>query len=155
MFDLRGAAAVALTALCLALTLPGPARANAGAGAGAGAGAAIPVDRSSPTPAPATTGDTVGKRALALAAALQAGKIDRAELSTSLNAELGDDTLLDYKHVLAGLGTPTRAVFRGRYREDSDTRFVYNIMFPGGVATLTFAIDDGTEKISVLYLRGS
>jgi hypothetical protein len=158
MFVYRTPAALALAILGLALAAgPAPAAAGAGgsAGGGAGSGASIPVDRSSPTPAPAAVTDPVGKRALHLATALQAGNLDRTELSTSLNAELGDETLVLYKKALNGLGTPTRALFRGRYREDSDTRFVYNILFPGGVATLTFAIDDGTEKISVLYLRGS
>jgi hypothetical protein len=113
--------------------------------------AQIPHDRSSPTPAPVA--DKTAARALELVGELQAGKVDPTELSDSLAAIFDPVTIAGYKHQLADLGTPSKAILRFRTREDRATRYVYSIVFTGTTAYLTFAIDDDTQKISVLYLR--
>jgi hypothetical protein len=138
------ALSAALVLGTLLTTPPAPAAADNGA--------STPVDRSSPTPAPLP--DKAGARALALAQALQQGTLERGDLTASLNAQLGDDALAGYRTALAGFGKPLRVGLRGRYREETATSYVYRIYYATATADLAFAIDDGTGKISVLFLRG-
>ncbi len=147
MFRLKHLAAALVAALVLAPVVAAPP-----ARAADDNGASTPVDRSSPTPAPLP--DKAGARALALALALQQGTVDRTELTASLNAQLGDDALAGYRTALADFGKPLHVRLRARYREDTNTSYVYRIYYASATGDLTFAIDDGTGKISVLYLRG-
>jgi hypothetical protein len=133
--------ALALAGAALVLLAPPAARAQ------------IPHDRSSPAPPPVA--DKTGARALELVQGLAAGNLDRTELSDSLNAILDQSTIDGYKRQLSSLGAPSKAILTARNRDPdaAATRYVYKIVFAGASAYLTFAIDDGTQKVSVLYLR--
>ncbi len=144
MFDLKRYVAALAAVLALGLAAPPP--------AGAADGADTPDARGSAPPAAAP--DKAGALAMSLAQALQQGSLDRSQLSASLNAELGDDALAGYRSALSAFGKPLRLRQRARYREETRVSYVYRIYYTSDTADLTFAIDDGTGKISVLYLRG-
>lgn len=139
------AAALAVAAFGLGLA-SGTSAVRAAAGAGG-----TPVERSSPSPAPAA--DKTAARALALIGELQQGTLDRSELTSSLNALLTDSMLAGYRHDLGPLGSPLRAVLQQRTRDGDAIRYVYRVWFSSAIADLTFGIDDGSGKISALYLR--
>jgi len=147
VFGLKRYAAALAAALALGLASP------SGRALAAADGTDTPDARSSPAPARAPA-IAPGTLALSLAQALQLGTLDRSLLSASLNAELGDDALAGYRSALADFGKPLHIRQRARYREDTRTSYVYRITYANATADLTFALDDGTGKISVLYLRG-
>jgi hypothetical protein len=115
-------------------------------------GADTPDARPAASPAPAP--DKAGALALTLVQALAQGSLDRTLLAPALNAELGDDALAGYRSALAEFGKPLHVRLRARYREDTRISYVYRIYYTTATADLTFAVDDGTGKLSVLYLRG-
>jgi hypothetical protein len=142
------AAVLAAAAAVAAVGLAGPpARAL-----GYADGTDTPDARTSAAPAPAP--DKSAALASSLALALQQGTLDRSLLTATLNAELGDDALTFYRSALSDFGKPLHLRLRSRNREETGTSYVYRIYYTGATADLSFALDDGTGKISALYLRG-
>ncbi len=100
-----------------------------------------------------TGGDAaVLKRAATLLAELQAGTIDRNELSTDLSAEYTKTVLSETQKTLPS-GEPETIVQIRKNRVGGDTTYVFRVKWAQGTLDYTFSFDDTTFEIVKLYFR--
>jgi hypothetical protein len=101
----------------------------------------------------ATDGDTsVEKRALRLLAELQAGTIDRNELSPDLSAAYTKSVLALSKQTIPA-GSPATVVQLAKHHVDGATTYVYRLTWPSGTLDYTFGYDDASFAVVQLYVR--
>ncbi len=100
-----------------------------------------------------TNGDaSVEKRALGLLAELQAGTIDRNELSPELSAAYTKSVLALSKQTIPA-GSPANVVQLAKHHVDGVTTYVYRLSWPSGTLDYTFGYDDASFAVVQLYVR--
>ena len=100
-----------------------------------------------------TDGDAaVLKRAATMLAELQAGTIDRSELSTDLSGEYTKTVLAETQKTLPA-GEPETIVQIRKNRVGGDTTYVFRVKWAQGTLDYTFSFDDTTFEIVKLYFR--
>lgn len=82
---------------------------------------------------------------------LQAGDIDRSQLTSKVSALLSVDMVRSLKSDIGGLGEPTSFVYRGMQSVNGIAVYKYRVQFPSVALLLTLAIDS-QGKIAGLYL---
>jgi hypothetical protein len=109
------------------------------------------------TPSPTPTAATNAADAAATARAkdwlhqIQAGKVDRAQLTSQMNTALTEAKLGDVSAQLAPLGDPTAFTLAQKFTRGTLTIYVFTVQFASITATETLALDqDG--KIAGLYI---
>ena len=104
------------------------------------------------SPAPKTVDPAA--RAQSLFAQVQAGKIDRTQLTTDFSDELTDEILAAMSGSIRGYGKPDRFVLIQKTDVEGDTRYVFRVVWKEGDSVfMTFGVDDDSGKISALYFR--
>jgi hypothetical protein len=100
-----------------------------------------------------TDGDAaVMKRAKALLAGLQAGSIDRSELSPALSADYTATVLANAAKTLPK-GTPKEFALRERTDANGTTTYVYRVGWDAGDIDYVFGFDDATYEVTKLFTR--
>jgi hypothetical protein len=95
---------------------------------------------------------SVQKRALGLLSELQAGAIDRNELSPALSAAYTKSVLALSKQTIPG-GPPTSVAQLAKHVVDGTTTYVYRLTWPSGTLDYTFGYDNSSFAVVQLYVR--
>ncbi len=95
---------------------------------------------------------SVQKRAMLLLSELQAGTIDRNELSPALSAAYTKSVLALSKQTIPS-GAPATVVQRGKHVVDGTTTYVYRLTWPSGTLDYTFGYDNASFAVVQLYVR--
>ena len=110
------------------------------------------IAQAAATSAPATAGDAaVTARAKDWLHQIQAGKVDRTQLTDKMNAALTDSTLANVSGQLAPLGEPTAFTLSSKMSKDAYTVYVFKVVWPSVTLSETFALDQ-SGKIAGLYI---
>jgi hypothetical protein len=92
------------------------------------------------------------KRAMALLAELQAGTIDRNELSPELSAAYTKSVLALSKQTIPA-GSPSSFVQLAKHDVNGTTTYVYRLTWPTGTLDYTFGYDNASFAVVKLYVR--
>jgi hypothetical protein len=95
-------------------------------------------------------GDPVGDEARSWLAQLQAGSIDRTQLTPAFNATLSAEAVAAFRRKLAPLGEPSSFKLRDTQPTEGVTAYTYAVTWKGGSAYYVFALDDRTGKVAGL-----
>ncbi len=82
---------------------------------------------------------------------IQAGKIDRTQLTDKMNAAITDSTLASVSSQLAPLGDPTSFTLSSKTTKDVYTVYVFKVQWPSITLSETFTVDQ-SGKIAGLYI---
>jgi hypothetical protein len=95
---------------------------------------------------------SVRKRAMLLLSELQAGTIDRNELSPALSAAYTKSVLALSKQTIP-TGPPATVVQLGKHVVDGTTTYVYRLTWQSGTLDYTFGYDNASFAVVQLYVR--
>ena len=133
------------TASASATATPTPVASAAPSSAASAADSASPVPQVDDTSAEA--------RAKEWLARLQKGQLDRTQLTSDLSAGLQEATVQALAKQLSPLGTPQKIVLEKKQQVAGITTWIFLVSWPDQVLDYTFGVENGTGKISALYLR--
>jgi hypothetical protein len=108
-----------------------------------------------PSPSPSTGADAaVAARAESWLRYIQAGKIDRSQLTAQMNSALTDARIAGVSAQLAPLGDPLSFALQSTSNQGDLTIYVYRITFksPAPVIDEAFVLDDN-GKIAGLWFK--
>ena len=108
------------------------------------------TDATSPAP---QDENSVELRAKEWLGRLQKGQLDRTQLTPDLSAGLQDATVAALSKQLSPLGAPQHLVLRTKHQLDGITTWTFRVTWPEQTLDYTFGVEDGSGKISALYLR--
>jgi len=110
------------------------------------------IAQAAATSAPTTSDDAaVTSRAKDWLHQIQAGKVDRTQLTDKMNAALTDSMLANVSAQLAPLGEPTSFTLSSKMSKDPYIVYVFKVVWPSVTLTETFALDQ-SGKIAGLYI---
>ncbi len=82
---------------------------------------------------------------------IQAGKVDRTQLTDKMNTALTDSMLANVSAQLAPLGDPTSFTLSSKTSKSAYTVYVFTVKWPAVTLSETFAVDL-SGKIAGLYI---
>jgi hypothetical protein len=113
-------------------------------------GSQSPSAAHSPHPKVRQGGDVVSDEARSWLAQLQAGSIDRSQLTPALSAALTTDAVAALKRRLAPLGEPSSFKLYDTQPVEGATVYTYAVTWKAANAYYVFGLDDRTGKVAAL-----